>query len=92
MVHYMGYDMNETEEITDFESCHLDFSLPSFDLNFTFYDKANGIETVLEYRSDIFEKEAIEVMMSNYLKLLERITQNPEIVLKKIINLNNQNS
>ncbi|MFZ6014012.1 MAG: amino acid adenylation domain-containing protein [Bacteroidota bacterium] len=73
MVHYVGYDMNQAEEITDFSSEHLSFSLPSFDLNFTFYEKANGIETVLEYRSDIFTPEVIDQLMADYLEILDNM-------------------
>ncbi|PEM67651.1 non-ribosomal peptide synthetase [Bacillus pseudomycoides] len=55
-----------------------------FDLQMEFVEKDEGLYGILEYNTDLFHKETIDRMIGHYQKLTEVIVRNPDLSIKDI--------
>ncbi|WP_245884551.1 non-ribosomal peptide synthetase [Tumebacillus permanentifrigoris] len=56
-----------------------------FDLNVHVHQYANGIDVLFEYRTDLFESVTMQGMAEQFQELLHRLTEDPEIRLREIV-------
>jgi amino acid adenylation domain-containing protein len=60
------------------QSYKSDFRISKFDLTFNFINTPDGIIFQIEYNTDLFEKNSIFLMQQQFVKMLERICQQPD--------------
>jgi acyl-CoA synthetase (AMP-forming)/AMP-acid ligase II len=58
--------------------------LAKFDLAIEFSEAASGITGFVEYRTDLFDAETIERLLSDLESILRTVTQSPDVVLSAI--------
>jgi non-ribosomal peptide synthetase component F len=58
--------------------------LAKFDLAIEFSDAPSGITGFVEYRTDLFDAETIERLLSDLESILRTVTQNPDVALSSI--------
>ena len=58
--------------------------LAKFDLAIEFSEAASGITGFVEYRTDLFDAETIERLLSDLESILRTVTQNPDVALSSI--------
>ncbi|MBD8529926.1 non-ribosomal peptide synthetase [Massilia sp. CFBP 13647] len=54
-----------------------------YDLTFNLTETAGGILGVMEYSSDLFERDTIDNLLAQYLLLLEQIVEQPELPIQE---------
>ncbi len=57
---------------------HRGHGTPTFDINFTFTEYADGVKLVCDYRPALFTPGAIGRIVDQYLELLEKVLRNPK--------------
>ncbi|QXU43276.1 non-ribosomal peptide synthetase [Pedobacter sp. D749] len=58
---------------TDVTPMHCNTGTPTFDINFTFIEYANGYELTCDYREELFNAESIAKMIDEYIEILGKI-------------------
>ena len=62
----------------------VDSDTAKFDLTLLIEDPAGKLKAVLEYNTDLFDRDTIERMLGHYQTLLEGIVENPERTISKL--------
>jgi non-ribosomal peptide synthetase component F len=58
-----------------------------FDINFMFKEMEGGIQTGIQYNTDLFKRESIENMATDYVMLLETVINQPSLLIKDLRSL-----
>jgi hypothetical protein len=66
-------------------AAHRDHGTPTFDINFTFTEFENGVELVIDYRTELFTKDGIESLMKKYLQLLYTCVREEQRMIKELV-------
>lgn len=59
-------------------------TISKFDLTFNFVDTEEEIEGVIEFNTDLFDRDRIERMVSHYEQMVRRLVDNDEILLRDV--------
>ena len=68
-----------------FEPYNRENKIAQFDLSVKAIEDESSIVLHAEYGIQLFHKETIERMMSDYQTLLQQVTENPDILLRDIV-------
>ncbi len=90
----VGFNLNIEEEVTlhdthafgsiDITTLSVDFGTAKTDLWFNIHIRKDGIQLAVEYNMDLFRDTFMEALMVNYQFLLERILENPSVILQDL--------
>lgn len=67
-----------------FEPLPVETGTAQLDLSLDLRDEADGIAVALEYDSDLFQPDTIARMIAHYIRLLEKVAENPWLPLAEI--------
>ncbi|MBT2606025.1 amino acid adenylation domain-containing protein [Bacillus sp. ISL-53] len=66
---------------------NIDLELAKFDLSVNFIEKFDHFVIEVEYNTELYEKETILKYINNYLELLQKVIERPDLRLKEICQL-----
>ncbi|WP_206536093.1 amino acid adenylation domain-containing protein [Vibrio caribbeanicus] len=69
----------------DFSESHSMNKTSKFDLTFEFIEDTNGISGSLEYNTDLFEYQTIELIKQNFLILSSLVAENPMVSIETLM-------
>jgi thioesterase domain-containing protein/acyl carrier protein len=77
---------NPTLELTDLtvSSVYVNRSIANFDLSLSIEEKAGQLQSTFQYKTDLFKADTITHLLNNFLSLLERLVEQPDLHLSDL--------
>ena len=66
------------------ETFSVDNKVSKFDLTYSFTESESGLDSYIEYNTDLYDKERIERMVTHFMMILSEVISNPKIKIKDI--------